>query len=304
MNSFSISQMQQFSGIKAHTIRIWEKRYNGLKPDRSEGNTRYYSDIQLRRLLNIVSLMNSGHKVSELCRLTDKNLFDLINNQLRIESHAENSDEYYISQLIASGMDFDEIYFDKIFSTCILRYGLTKTYKLVLQPMLARVGLLWSKDELPPSQEHFISNILRKKIFSAVDSLPPPALTKDSWMLFLPEGELHEIGLLFAHYLIAAAGRKSIYLGQDSPLKSVEKAFKKINPDNILLFMVSGKDSEYYQQYLKQIEDMHIKSKIYISGNESILSKLKSRNHVTFISSVSQLEKILENNSSYTDNKA
>ncbi|MGK2864305.1 MAG: MerR family transcriptional regulator, partial [Chitinophagaceae bacterium] len=143
MNLFSISQLEQFSGIKAHTIRIWEQRYNALKPQRSEGNTRYYDNTQLRRLLNIVSLMNGKYKVSELCSMPDEKLFSLLRNQNEIRSAANETHEYFIAQLIAAGIDFDEILFEKIFSACLLRFGIKHTYTHILSPVLVRIGVLW-----------------------------------------------------------------------------------------------------------------------------------------------------------------
>ena len=162
MNLFSISQLSQISGIKAHTIRMWEQRYNALKPNRSEGNTRYYDNLQLRRLLNIVSLMNSGYKVSELGVMSDKKLFTLLEQQQgKVES--DDPEDFYISQLIAAGMSYDEQHFEKIFSHCLLRFGLKNAYTHVLYPLLSRIGLMWASNSIPPAQEQFISNIIRQK---------------------------------------------------------------------------------------------------------------------------------------------
>ena len=119
MNLFSISDLQQFSGIKAHTIRVWEQRYNGLNPTRSEGNTRYYDNLQLRRLLNIVSLLESDYKISELCSMTDQMLFKLLEQQLKDTDIKEGTNEYFVAQLIAAATCFDEIHFEKIFSNCV-----------------------------------------------------------------------------------------------------------------------------------------------------------------------------------------
>src|SRR5215207_7302876 len=123
MDSFTISQLSRFSGIKPHTIRIWEQRYDAFKPTRSEGNTRYYNSVQLRRLLNIVSLSHFGYKISELCSLPDKEIFKRI-TKVHDKTVTGNFDEYYISQLIAAGIGYDEIYFEKIFSHSLLSYGM------------------------------------------------------------------------------------------------------------------------------------------------------------------------------------
>ena len=226
MSLFSISQLQQFSGVKAHTIRVWEKRYNALKPERSEGNTRYYDGLQLRRLLNIVSLMNDDFKVSELCSMSDEKLNGLLETHLADNISPDYAIEYLISQCIAASMEFNEEKFDKIFSNAVLRLGIERTYIQVVYPALVRLGIMWGTDVLPAAQEHFITNLIRQKIHAAIDALPPPTRPEKPWMLFLMEDELHETGLLFANYLLRKAGHKVVYLGSNVPFTSLESAVK------------------------------------------------------------------------------
>jgi DNA-binding transcriptional MerR regulator len=180
LDDFSISELQQFSGIKAHTIRMWEQRYDALKPHRSEGNTRYYDGQQLRRLLNIVSLRNGDYKISELCTMADKELFDLLEGQI---ANARQPYEYFITLIVASALEYDEVTFDKIFSSALLRYGLRETYVSILYPVLVRLGLMWSANTLRPAHEHFITALFRQKLSTAIDSIPVAA-SKEVWMLF------------------------------------------------------------------------------------------------------------------------
>lgn len=184
MDSYSISDLEEFSGIKAHTIRVWEQRYNVLKPHRTDGNTRYYDNDQLRRLLNIVSLMGSDFKTSELCTMSDAALNELLDKRLNLSIASDNVYEYFISQILASGIEFDEAYFEKLFSNCILRFGLKGTYINVIYPLLIRAGLLWSKNSLAVGSEHFISNLIRQKISAAIDSLPPAKSHENSYCYF------------------------------------------------------------------------------------------------------------------------
>jgi DNA-binding transcriptional MerR regulator len=293
LNFFSISQLQQFSGIKAHTIRIWEQRYKALKPNRSDGNTRYYDNSQLKRLLNIVSLLESDYKVSELCSMSDEKLFNLLGEQLKNSSISNEADQYFVSQLIAAGIGYDEPHFEKIFSTCLLRFGIKDTYIKVIYPMLARIGLMWSNDTIPPAQEHFISNILRQKLFSAIDSLPPAKSGQEPWLLFLPENEFHEIGLLFAHYLIRLSGRKVIYLGTNVPLDSLKTAVKDISPVHLLFFLVHHDMPTDSQKYLNTLNKSFGKTKIHLSGNPKLISQLKTVKEIDWIQSVKDLEKRL-----------
>ncbi|MFI5128939.1 MAG: MerR family transcriptional regulator [Chitinophagales bacterium] len=290
MDLFSISQLQQFSGIKAHTIRIWEQRYNALHPNRSEGNTRYYDNSQLRRLLNIVSLMDSDYKVSQLCAMTDKNLFTLINDQLKTHSIVRDEAEYFITQLLAAGMSYDEPGFDKIFSKCLERMDMKDGYTKVIYPLLERIGLMWSTDTMPPAREHFMSNIIRQKLVSAINDLPAPASSKSSWLLFLPENEFHEIGLLFAHYLIRKAGRKVYYLGSNVPFETLAQAVKEIQPGNFLFFLVHYDVPENVQDYLNSLTKTFNKTRINLSGNVKLINQLKLGRQIQWKKSVQELE--------------
>lgn len=292
MNLFSISELQKFSGIKAHTIRVWEQRYNALNPIRSEGNTRYYDNTQLRRLLNIVSLLESDYKVSELCSMSDETIFKLLEGKQKGTLLSDESNEYFISQLISAATSFDEIHFEKIFSNCMLRLGMKQTYTKVIYPMLNRIGLMWTTGAISPAYEHFSSNIIRQKLFSAIDSLPP-AKSKQSWLLFLPENEFHEIGLLFSHYLIRQSGKKVIYLGNNVPFETLISAVSDINPTHLLFFLVHHDKSEDSQDYLNELKKNFGKTKIHLSGNEKLISKLKMGKECNWIHSVEELEKQL-----------
>ncbi|MEO6135554.1 MAG: MerR family transcriptional regulator, partial [Ginsengibacter sp.] len=200
MNSFSISQLSQFSGVKQHTIRIWEQRYNALTPGRSEGNTRYYDGDQLRRLLNIVNLNGAGMKISEIGILSDEELFALaakLENEDNSNAHA-----YFISQLINAGLDYDEVAFEKAFSHSVEKCNIKEVYLNILYPLMVRLGIMWSSDAIPPAQEHFLSNLMKQKLFSLINSVAPSKIKSDAWLLFLPEDEFHEIGLLYANYVL------------------------------------------------------------------------------------------------------
>jgi DNA-binding transcriptional MerR regulator len=293
MDLFSISQLARYSGIKQHTIRIWEQRYNALKPNRSEGNTRYYDGSQLRRLLNIVSLMDAEYKVSELCGMSDTKLFSLINQAVDRTIDKTDKAEYYISQCIAAGMSYDEQHFEKIFSNCMVRYGMKEAYTKVLYPMLVRVGLMWSADSIPPANEHFISNLLRQKMFAAIDALPPAKPGSDKWLLFLKEGEFHEIGLLFASYLIRLSGRQVIYLGSDVPARSLEAAVKNTKPQHLLFFLVHNDLPEMVDEYLQQLEKSFSGKRIFAAGDEAIISQLKPVKKTRWLKSVEDLEREL-----------
>ncbi|UZH55955.1 MerR family transcriptional regulator [Salinimicrobium tongyeongense] len=293
MDQFSISQLSQFSGIKPHTIRIWEKRYNALKPHRSEGNTRYYDGEQLRRLLNIVALLPTGNKISKLCALSDEELYRM---RMEYEKKAgvENDYQYFINQLIAAGMDYDEANFEKVFSHCLLKFGLEKMYMEIICPMLDRIGLMWSVDDIPPSQEHFISNLLRQKMFTAIDSMPATTEGGEPWLLFLPEDEFHELGLLFSNFLLRSRGRNVIYLGANVPLASVEKCLNDLHIENLLLFMVRCNLPEYIEAYLKQLKQVAGQRKIFVAGRATDSEEISTSENLVKIAKVEDLQRELK----------
>ncbi len=293
MNYFSISQLSRFSGIKPHTIRMWEQRYNALTPNRSEGNTRYYDNKQLRRLLNIVSLMESDYKVSELCSMPDKKLFSLV-EELPGKAVDNDIHEFFVLQLVRAGMSYDEVNFDKIFSHCLLKYGIKETYIKVIYPMLRRVGVMWVTNSLEPAAEHFISNLVRQKLFTVIDSLPAVKSNKDSWLLFLPENEFHEMGLLFANFLIRQSGRKAIYLGANVPLESLFVAVEETSPAKVLLFLAHNDLPGETQRYLDELSLFFVDKKIYVAADQSLFKGIKTEKNIQWLPSPQKLEKLLE----------
>lgn len=295
MNLFSISQLSQYSGIKPHTIRIWEQRYNALKPDRSEGNTRYYNSDQLRRLLNIVSLLDSNYKVSELCTMPDEQLSGLVLE--RKYAITNETSEYFVSQMISAGMAYHQEQFEELFEQCISKYGLLRTYKTIIYPMLVRVGLLWSANSIPSVQEHFISNIVRQKLLRSIDSLPRALPKAAKWVLFLPEDEFHEIGLLFAAFIIRKSGHKVVYLGSSVSPEAVISAVRDIKPQYLLLFLVHYNLVEDVQRYLSDLDIGIEEERIYVAGNDKLLNQIDFPEKVKWLRDIDSLEKLVKNTS-------
>lgn len=296
MDSFSISQLQQFSGIKAHTIRIWEQRYNALTPGRSEGNTRHYSGEQLRRLLNIVSLLNSGNKISELCTMSDDKLNRLIEQQAMAVQDVPSQYEYYVTQIVAAALEYNEIRFDKVFSNALLRYGMKDAYINIVYPSLNRLSLLWSTTVLAPAQEHFISALFRQKFLAATDALPFATSAtgiKDTWLLFLAEDEFHELGLLLAGYLIRQAGKKVIYLGANVPFDSLVAAVKAVRPSNLLYFLVRKNDPENDQELLTRIGQQFSSLHLYLACDVARSAGFRKPKNCTLLNTVNDLVAVL-----------
>ncbi|WP_166437182.1 MerR family transcriptional regulator [Niastella caeni] len=298
MNSFSVSKLQQFSGIKAHTIRIWEQRYNALQPDRSEGNTRYYNGEQLRRLLNIVSLLNTDKRISELCSMSDEQLNQLVKKHMTPAKGPAPEYEFYVSQIIAAALEYDEISFDKVFSNAMLRYGLRHAYIHIIYPSLQRLSLMWSTCVLAPAQEHFITGLFRQKFLTATDALPVPhsaAAAKDAWVLYLPEDDFHEMGLLLANYLLRQAGKKVIYLGANVPFDSLIDAVNIINPAHLLFFLVNKNEADQNEELLKNTCRQFHFLKVYAACDKAQVNGFRKPKNLTLLHAVEDLDNVLKN---------
>jgi methanogenic corrinoid protein MtbC1 len=293
MDRFSISQLSKYSGIKPHTIRIWEKRYNALSPMRSDGNTRYYNGNQLRRLLNIVSLKDEEPNIALLCSYSDAILDKKVKTLLLESNTRRDTDEYFISQLISSGIHFDEPLFNEVFERALSTHGAEKAYIQVFYPLLQRIGILWSSNEMAIPGEHFISNLLRQKFYSLIDSTTGISATKETWLLFLKENEFHELGLLFAFLMLKKAGRRVIYFGTNTPFNSLIRTAKEIKVTHLLTFQVQNEEIAEFQKYIKDLAMTFSDSKIHVSTNITTLQQ-PSMSNVILLHSLFDLQKVLK----------
>ena len=294
--TYSISDLEQLSGVQVHTIRVWERRYHALEPERSAGNTRVYNDDQLKRLLNIVSLSESGLKISHVCSLSNQEMNQLLDKELDKPVSAIAHYDLYISQLLRVGLGYNENEFDNLITKAIQEYGLKDTYINVMYPLLVRLGLMWRVDNICPAQEHFLSNIIKRKLSAAIDELKEKAISKSTWVLFLPEDEDHDIGLLFAHYLLKQAGHKVIYLGGKVPLASVQIVINSIEIHHLLLFMVRSHPNFKANDYLLQLGNTFTKQTIHIAGNSSMLADIPEITNLRLMKSIADLETQIKTN--------
>lgn len=293
---YSISDLEKLSGIQSHTIRIWEQRYKALVPHRSIGNTRYYDDEHVKRLLNIVSLHQTGLKISQICQLPDSDMKQLIQQDIEDISHLNMEFEIIIVQLIKHGLAYDETAFNELLNRCIKPYGVKTCYQEIIYPLLVRVGLMWQGSMLCPAQEHFISNLVRQKIFAEINVLPPFKKDSSTWLLFLPEDEGHDIGLLFANYTLRNAGKKVIYLGSHVPLPSLEDAMQANQIDYLLLFMTHTRLVNDVQNYIDHLAKTFSTIKIYIAGSNKLIDELNLPLQVNWLKSLNDLEQLIHPN--------
>ena len=217
--SFSIRDLENLSGIKAHTIRIWEKRYNLLSPERTTTNIRTYSLPSLQKLLNITLLYNNGYKISKIARIPESD----IPTAVKAVNANNNNENHAISTLKMAMINFDPSLFQKTYNHLLKRRSFRSIFWEIFIPFLTELGLLWQTDTISPAHEHFITNLIKQKIYSSSERLQAigPSKNDKVFVLFLPENEIHEIGLLFVNYEILLKGYKTIYLGQTMPLENL-----------------------------------------------------------------------------------
>jgi methanogenic corrinoid protein MtbC1 len=216
-----------------------------------------------------------------------------LTGNLTPELKTDERNEYFIAQLLTASITYDEAHFEKVFSQCLLGRGLKETYNQVIYPLLNRIGLMWTKDTIVPAQEHFISNLIRQKLFSALDSLPPAKTNAETWLLFLPENEHHDMGLLFANYLIRSAGKKVFYLGDNVPFSSLESAVKDTKAQNMLLLLVHYDFVKDTQDYIDQLSHNFSSKNIFIAGNQKLISKLSLGSKLHWLKSIEELNTLL-----------
>jgi DNA-binding transcriptional MerR regulator/methylmalonyl-CoA mutase cobalamin-binding subunit len=270
---FSIKDIEAVSGIKSHTLRIWEQRYGIIAPKRTESNIRYYDDDDLKHILNISILNRQGIKISEIARMSKEEITEAILKDSALFS--ENYDTH-IKGLVSAMLSFDEYGFHKVISTNVIQLGLEQTVINIIFPFLAEVGLLWQIGSIHPSHEHFASNIIRQKLYVAIDgNVGRFAENRKRFLLFLPEHEQHSIGLLFANYILRTRGQDVLYLGQEVPLLDLKDAFVDNEPDYVLTQLTAAHINVDKQRFIDDISNYWSNAQLILSGGQFLDPALK-----------------------------
>lgn len=280
---YSIKDLERLSGIQAHTIRIWEQRYGLLLPNRTDTNIRSYSDYYARKLLNVTTLIQNGWKISKASKLSQEEINNEIQKLIESLDIVEGVDTVIVNQIVESGMSLSEAAFEKAFSSALVKYGIRDSYLKVIYPTLVKVGLMWSKDDVVPIQEHFITNLIKQKLFSAIDALPYQNKEKGSWLLFLPEGEHHELGLLMANYILKEKGYKVVYLGGNVPMDDLINVVSEGGIDNLLMFAVARQTVASVSSLVADLGALTNDYQLWIAGNfeNELIEELKG--NVNFV---------------------
>ncbi len=293
--SFSIRDLENLSGIKAHTIRIWEKRYDLLSPERTTTNIRTYSLESLQKLLNITLLYNNGYKISKISKIPE-NEIPLVVREIVARSSVQN---HALNAFKLSMINFDISLFQNTYNTLLAEKSFREIFWDVFIPLLNELGLLWQTDTISPAHEHFITNLIKQKIYTSTEKLQVIEPTKKDkvFVLFLPENEIHEIGLLFINYEIILRGYKTIYLGQTMPLESLTDLKNYYENIHFVSYftVVPTKDKmeSYIVDFTKYLGD-NGKSSLWVLGRQiQHLNKEKLPSYIRTFTSVEDLSAAL-----------
>ena len=250
-STFNIKNLENLSGIKAHTLRIWEKRYNLLEPERTDTNIRRYSLESLKKLLNITLLYNHGFKISRIASLN----VDEIPKLVRSIALKSNSEQVSINAFKLAMINFDYELFDINFDEILQNHDFEYCFMQIFMPLMRELGILWQTGAISPSHEHFITNLVKQKIHLQTESLQRNKFSNDDlpiFVLFLPENEIHELGILYLNYLILSKGFRTIFLGQSLQISSLETLYSYDTKFNFVSYFTVEPSKEEIMPYLKK----------------------------------------------------
>ncbi len=291
MAKYSIKDLEHLSGIKAHTLRIWEQRYSLIDPKRSDTNIRFYSQSDLKLILNVSLLKANGHKISKIAKMSNEEMFEAVLSVT--DNGSDFSDQIYA--LTLSMIDLDEQRFEKIISSNTLKFGFESTMLNIIYPFLSKIGIMWMTDAINPAQEHFISHLIRQKLIVAIDGQYATLETgAKRCMLFLPEGELHEISLLFANYLMRSRKHKTAYLGQNMPFNDLKMAFNLYKPNYLMTIITTRNPNISPQAYLENLSTEFPDIPILVSGSQVIGQDLNVSDNVILVANPKHLISFIE----------
>lgn len=271
-STFSIKDLENISGIKAHTIRIWEKRYRLLSPQRTDTNIRRYSLSSLQKLLNITLLYNHGFKISKIASL-DQEEIPIMVREIALKS---NSEQVAINALKLSMVNFDSVLFDATYEEIILQNDFGFVFINVFMPLMNELGILWQTNAISPSHEHFIINLIKQKIHIQTEFLQKeymPQQNSKVFVLFLPEDEIHELGVLFLNYYILNHGYKTIFLGQSLQTESLETLLSFSSDLCFVTYLTVEPNKEIIDDYLADFDNKLLKgnnAELVILGPQQI----------------------------------
>jgi DNA-binding transcriptional MerR regulator len=285
MDAFTIKDLENLSGIKAHTIRIWEQRYSFLRPQRTETNIRYYSNLELKQVLNIALLNKYGYKISHINKMTQSEMKEKLLSLSQVQAQQER----IVNELIQRMIDLEMEEFEAVLDGYIVAKGIERAIIQIIFPFLERIGLLWLTNHINPAQEHLVSNVIRQKLVVGIESTKSHVSIEKTFLLFLPEGEHHELGLLFVYYLLKSRGAKVLYLGANVPLRDVEYVAQLKMPDLLYTHLTSVSHNFSLEKFLLKTHHLMPQIPMIISGQLTQSFRKKMPANASFKRSLSEI---------------
>ncbi|MFA6949487.1 MAG: MerR family transcriptional regulator [Lentimicrobiaceae bacterium] len=291
MVKYSIKDMELLSGIKAHTIRIWERRYQLFEPERTLTNIRHYTDNDLKKLLNVAILNRNGIKISNIVSMNDQE----INDRITDLSESFHDDKNQTEQLILAMIDFDESRFERVLSSSVISLGFDEAVTRILYPFFEYLDMLRMSDSIYSAQENFIANLIRQKLIIAIDGQVGNVNDNPkTFLMFLPVNEWNELTLLFYNYLLREAGHNSIYLAQALPLDNLPMINDKKNIDYIFTSFTTPIQLKKYTETVNQISQTFINKKVFISGAQTRVHSITLPENVEIIEQPAHFMELLK----------
>lgn len=287
---YSIKDLEKLSGVKAHTIRIWEKRYNIIEPKRTPNNIRYYLDEDLRLILNIALLNRNGIKISKIAKMEASE----IQKKVAEVADIDESFEGQLDSLTISLIDLDEEKFLKLINKNIEERGFAKTMLDVIYPFLDKLAIMWISGSIKTIHERFVSNVIKRKCIVEIDQIR--SSRSETFLIFLPEGEMNELSLLFLHYLISNSGFRVINAGIEVSFDELLEVNEVRQPEFLFTIINDSLTSEQFTQYITVLAERFDKSKLFVSGIRASTNTVALPSTVTLLNSsedtLSMLEKL------------
>jgi len=294
-SEFTIKDLENFSGIKAHTIRIWEKRYNLLEPNRTESNIRYYNLQNLQKLLNVAFLNNNGLKISKIAELSESNIVVKVKElsaKMGVKEQASSS-------LKLAMLNFDENMFNETYNNLVVNSSFREVFKNVFIPFINEIGMLWQVNSILPAHEHFVSNLILQKILINIErvQLTKPTNLKKVFVLYLPMNEVHDLGLQYLHYEILLHGYQSVYLGHSVPISNLNDIQKVFNSICFISYLTIEPTQISVKEYVEKVSEDVLSSsnsELWLLGRkiQESTESLESPNVKTFNSIIDLVNKL------------
>ena len=292
--NFSIKDLEHLSGVKAHTIRIWEKRYNILTPDRTDTNIRTYDVCNLQKILNVTFLNDHGYKISRIAKLSEPEITKMVKEvaaSSSVQSRAINS--FKIAMI-----NFDQTLFNKTYNTLLETKTFQKIFHEVFIPLLDEIGLLWQTDTINPVHEHFLVGLIKQKLYLNIAQLENEGNYREEslYVLFLPENEIHDLGILYLNYELNLNQRKTIYLGPSMPIKDMKYLLEiHTNPKFISYLTITPREiPEFIEEFNKELCQDSVKELNLFGARIQSLDPARQPSHIKLYKSITEFANTLE----------